>query len=516
MVVLDIAHLADRAAWRIPLVAWFRLRRVIENTPAILLVLSRTPQVRQWPRRLWKCARARRRGPARRASRACCGKRAWRRPAANPRVRWKLAGGRRRSGEAMYAAIHAPGLAVSERARWWLAPASSRHGWKRRRPHPAAGCKRAGAPARPRAKSRKPSRGRWKKRGSRRTSPWRPIATRPFAPRAVSPGDPHPSESEAKILAPLACRSSRHPPSWPKRSSAGASARWARWPRCRIWAWRRGWAKRVSGCFAARGENERPLVPAGSARGLRRVDRIGAPARVARATAVPAGAIDRRTLRAAHGARPGDQRVAPAAETRKPGRACGHDRLPVPMRAPARSASCFNWNWKATLPRRQSPPSRSPSSRRTRAWCSAGCSFRRRPSRRSLELTLARIGAIVGRKTSARRNWRHAPRRGVPPAIGGWGRDAARRNRRARACAAAFSAAACGNRCRGPRPPGADPGSRRARRRSALGRPLAHGGRLVARHHLGPRRVGCRAQGWSVVPGLFRPPRRRVVRRGRL
>jgi len=47
MVVLDIAHLADRAAWRIPLVAWFRLRRAIENTPAILLVLSQTPQARQ-------------------------------------------------------------------------------------------------------------------------------------------------------------------------------------------------------------------------------------------------------------------------------------------------------------------------------------------------------------------------------------------------------------------------------------------------------------------------------------
>jgi hypothetical protein len=47
IVVLDIAHLADRALQRIPLVAWFRLRRAIESTPAILLVLSREPQVRQ-------------------------------------------------------------------------------------------------------------------------------------------------------------------------------------------------------------------------------------------------------------------------------------------------------------------------------------------------------------------------------------------------------------------------------------------------------------------------------------
>jgi hypothetical protein len=47
IIVLDIADLAVRAARRIPLVAWFRLRRAIENTPAILLVLSREPQARQ-------------------------------------------------------------------------------------------------------------------------------------------------------------------------------------------------------------------------------------------------------------------------------------------------------------------------------------------------------------------------------------------------------------------------------------------------------------------------------------
>ncbi len=45
--MVDIAHLAVRIARRIPLVAWFRQRRVIENTPAILLVLNREPQVRQ-------------------------------------------------------------------------------------------------------------------------------------------------------------------------------------------------------------------------------------------------------------------------------------------------------------------------------------------------------------------------------------------------------------------------------------------------------------------------------------
>jgi hypothetical protein len=47
IVVLDIAEVAGRVARRIPLVAWFRLRRAVENTPAILLVLSREPQVRQ-------------------------------------------------------------------------------------------------------------------------------------------------------------------------------------------------------------------------------------------------------------------------------------------------------------------------------------------------------------------------------------------------------------------------------------------------------------------------------------
>jgi hypothetical protein len=47
IVVLDLAEIAGRVARRIPLAAWFRLRRAVENTPAILLVLSREPQVRQ-------------------------------------------------------------------------------------------------------------------------------------------------------------------------------------------------------------------------------------------------------------------------------------------------------------------------------------------------------------------------------------------------------------------------------------------------------------------------------------
>lgn len=47
VIVLDLADLAVRLARRIPLVAWFRLRRAIENTPTILLVLSREPQVKQ-------------------------------------------------------------------------------------------------------------------------------------------------------------------------------------------------------------------------------------------------------------------------------------------------------------------------------------------------------------------------------------------------------------------------------------------------------------------------------------
>lgn len=47
LVVLDLAEMALRLARRIPLVAWFRLRRAIENTPTILLVLSREPLVKQ-------------------------------------------------------------------------------------------------------------------------------------------------------------------------------------------------------------------------------------------------------------------------------------------------------------------------------------------------------------------------------------------------------------------------------------------------------------------------------------
>lgn len=46
VVVLDMAHIPPRIARHIPLVSWFRLRRAIENTPTVLLVVSAEPQAR--------------------------------------------------------------------------------------------------------------------------------------------------------------------------------------------------------------------------------------------------------------------------------------------------------------------------------------------------------------------------------------------------------------------------------------------------------------------------------------
>lgn len=43
LVVLDLADIAPRILRRIPLVCWFRLRRAVEGTPAILLVVTPQP-----------------------------------------------------------------------------------------------------------------------------------------------------------------------------------------------------------------------------------------------------------------------------------------------------------------------------------------------------------------------------------------------------------------------------------------------------------------------------------------
>ncbi|MEK7408477.1 MAG: hypothetical protein AAB225_25680 [Acidobacteriota bacterium] len=43
LIVLDIAGVAPRIARRIPLASWFRLRRAIENTPTLLIVVGREP-----------------------------------------------------------------------------------------------------------------------------------------------------------------------------------------------------------------------------------------------------------------------------------------------------------------------------------------------------------------------------------------------------------------------------------------------------------------------------------------
>lgn len=46
LLVFDLADLRQEIARRIPLVSWFRLRRAIEPTPAILLLVEQQPNVR--------------------------------------------------------------------------------------------------------------------------------------------------------------------------------------------------------------------------------------------------------------------------------------------------------------------------------------------------------------------------------------------------------------------------------------------------------------------------------------
>ncbi len=46
IIVLDLADISPRIARRIPLASWFRLRRAIENTPTILIVVEPEPYAR--------------------------------------------------------------------------------------------------------------------------------------------------------------------------------------------------------------------------------------------------------------------------------------------------------------------------------------------------------------------------------------------------------------------------------------------------------------------------------------
>ena len=43
LIVIDLADVPPRLASRIPLTSWFRFRRAVENTPAVLLVLEQEP-----------------------------------------------------------------------------------------------------------------------------------------------------------------------------------------------------------------------------------------------------------------------------------------------------------------------------------------------------------------------------------------------------------------------------------------------------------------------------------------
>jgi len=43
VIVLDLCHISERVARRIPLSYWYRFRLAIENTPSILLLVEREP-----------------------------------------------------------------------------------------------------------------------------------------------------------------------------------------------------------------------------------------------------------------------------------------------------------------------------------------------------------------------------------------------------------------------------------------------------------------------------------------
>jgi len=46
MVAVDFPHIPPADARRVPLTSWFRFRRVVENTPTVLLVLEQEPYAR--------------------------------------------------------------------------------------------------------------------------------------------------------------------------------------------------------------------------------------------------------------------------------------------------------------------------------------------------------------------------------------------------------------------------------------------------------------------------------------
>ena len=57
LVAMDLGDIAPETAWRISLASWHRFRRVIENTPAALVVVERSPEARACSLLAIECAR---------------------------------------------------------------------------------------------------------------------------------------------------------------------------------------------------------------------------------------------------------------------------------------------------------------------------------------------------------------------------------------------------------------------------------------------------------------------------
>ena len=208
-----------------------------------------------------------------------------------------------------------------------------------------------------------------------------------------------PQGDEAKFLAPCRSRCSRLRPNCRRRSSAGASAASTIWPRCRPSASPSGSAPKGCACANWRAaKRERKLRPARRSAAFRRRDRAGISGRTAGAARLPAGAPAERPGDAPGHARARHRRTAPPAEA---GRSSGtHERtlrLPVPSLdtkaflkllqldlAAHPPAAPVVHVWMAVNPVK-------PQAAQTGLFIPAA------PEPVKLELTLARIKALVGR-----------------------------------------------------------------------------------------------------------------------
>ena len=107
LVVMDLADTPPITARRISMTSWFRLRRAVEHTPTVLLVVEQQPHAKTCASLTLEMRRERAgRGPARRAARDCCAASGCMWTGASPCRRSRHLSNRA-GRAAMFAAIHA-------------------------------------------------------------------------------------------------------------------------------------------------------------------------------------------------------------------------------------------------------------------------------------------------------------------------------------------------------------------------------------------------------------------------